>query len=86
MNWCVLRDGVNIDVFYWLVNVDVFYGVVCFTGCFTGWKIMICFMGWYGMRSIMTAPHLELTTPAPTRLPPEHHRDRGSLSGEKYKM
>ena len=38
------------------------------------------------MRSIMTAPHLELTTPAPTRLPPEHHRDRGSLSGEKYKM
>ena len=27
VNWCVLRDGVNIDVFYWLVNVDVFYGV-----------------------------------------------------------
>ena len=29
-----------------------------------------CFTRWYGMRSIMTAPHLELTTPEPT-LPPE---------------
>ena len=37
------------------------------------------------MRSIMTAPHLELTTPVPT-LPAELYLDKGSFSGEKYKF